>query len=64
MATNSVRAQDNSAYDDIPEFGGPSSVGVELNEDNRVPVTGDYIKDSMPGGFAVKQGTMEKHKLK
>ena len=58
-----VKAQESSIYDDIPEFGGPSSVGVELKEDNQTPATGDFIKDGMPGWFAAKQNMVEKHGL-
>ena len=56
-------AQDKSVYDDIPEFGGPSSVGVELKDDNRIPATGDFVKDAMPGWFASKQEMLEEHGL-
>jgi len=63
MLTQVVNAQGSSVYDDIPEFGGPSSVGVELKDDNKTPATGDFIKDGMPGWFSTKQGIVEKHGL-
>ena len=50
-------------YDDIPEFGGPGSVGVVLKDDNRIPATGDFVKDGMPGWFATKQKMVEQHGL-
>ena len=61
--TSVVNAQEKSVYDDIPEFGGPSNVGVELKDDNRAPATGDFVKDGMPGWFATKQKMMEEHGL-
>ncbi len=63
MLTQVAGAQETSIYDDIPEFGGPSSVGVELKNDNKSPATGDFIKDSMPGWFSTKQAMVEKHGL-
>ena len=56
-------AEEKSAYDDIPEFGGPSSVGVQLKDDNQIPLTGDFIKDNMQGWFANKEAVMKKHGL-
>jgi porin len=56
-------AQETSRYDDIPEFGGPGSVGVQLKDDNQIPSKGDFIKDAMPGWFSYKQQVMEKHGL-
>jgi porin len=56
-------AQDKSVYDEIPEFGGPGSVGVELKSDNRTPATGDFIKDGLPGWFSTKQEMVEQHGL-
>ena len=63
MLSQTVNAQETSVYDDIPEFGGPSSVGVELKDDNKTPATGDFIKDAMPGWFATKKQMVEKHGL-
>jgi len=63
MLTQAVIAQETSIYDDIPEFGGPSSVGVELKNDNRAPATGDFIKDSMPEWFTTKKEILDKHGL-
>ncbi|MCZ6883261.1 MAG: hypothetical protein O7F15_09710, partial [Gammaproteobacteria bacterium] len=63
MLTQIATAQEPSIYDDIPEFGGPSSVGVELKNDNRAPATGDFIKDSLPGWFSTKQDMVKKHGL-
>jgi len=63
MLGSVVRAQDKSVYDDIPEFGGPSSVGVSLKDDNRTPATGDFVKDAMPGWFVTKQEMVEEHGL-
>jgi porin len=56
-------AQEKSVYGDIPEFGGPGSVGVELKDDNRTPATGDFIEDGLPGWFATKQEMLEQHGL-
>ena len=61
MFTQPGNAQETSVYDDIPEFGGPSSVGVELKNDNKTPATGDFIKDGLPGWFSTKQEMVEKH---
>ncbi len=63
MLIQVATAQEPSIYDDIPEFGGPGSVGVELKNDNKTPATGDFIKDSMPGWFSTKQKMVEKHGL-
>jgi porin len=63
LLTQVVNAQETSIYDDIPEFGGPSSVGVGLKDDNKTPLTGDFIKDGMSGWFGTKQEIMEKHGL-
>ena len=63
LLTQVVNAQGSSIYDDIPEFGGPGSVGVDLKDDNKIPATGDFIKDGMPGWFATKQEMVEKHGL-
>jgi porin len=63
LLTQVANAQETSIYDDIPEFGGPSSVGVGLKDDNKTPLTGDFIKDGMPGWFSTKQEIMEKHGL-
>ena len=61
VLTQAASAQVTSIYDDIPEFGGPGSVGVQLKEDNKPPTTGDFIKDAMPGWFSTKQSMVEKH---
>jgi porin len=58
-----ANAQDASIYGDIPEFGGPSSVGAQLKEDNKVPATGDFVKDALPGWFATKQKLQTQHGL-
>lgn len=63
MLTQGAIAEETSAYDDIPEFGGPSSVGVQLKDDNEVITTGDFIKDSMPGWFSTKEEVMKEHGL-
>ena len=63
LSATVTSAQDKSLYDDIPEFGGPGSVGVELKEDNRTPATGDFVEDSLPGWFAAKQEMVERHGL-
>ncbi|MGB5677242.1 MAG: carbohydrate porin, partial [Gammaproteobacteria bacterium] len=49
-----------SSFDEIPTFGGPSSTGTQLIEDNQ-RVTGDFIQDSMPGWFAYKDRLMDEH---
>ena len=56
-------AEQESAYDDIPEFGGPSSVGVQMKEENKPAATGDFIKDAMPGWFDTKEQVMKDHGL-
>jgi porin len=61
MTATIARAQDKSAYDENPEFGGPSSVGAALKDDNRAPATGDFVKDGMPGWFAAKREMMEQN---
>ena len=63
MLSQTVNAQETSVYDDIPDFGGPSSVGVELKDDNKTPATGDFIKDAMPEWFTTKKEMVEKHGL-
>ena len=63
MMISVARAQEKAVYDDIPEFGGPSSVGVELKDDNRPSAAGDFVKDGMPGWFTTKQAMVEKHGL-
>jgi porin len=60
---NNVMAESSSAYDDIPEFGGPNSVGVELKEENAPAKTDDFIKDLMPGWFEAKENVMKDHGL-
>ncbi|UCB55909.1 MAG: carbohydrate porin [Thiotrichales bacterium] len=56
-------AEEKSAYDDIPEFGGPGSVGVDLKEENKPAPTGDFIKDLMPGWFEAKERAMNDYGL-
>ena len=63
MFSRTGYSEEKSAYDDIPEFGGPSSVGVELKDDNQIPLTGDFVKDNMQGWFAKKEEVMKKHGL-
>ncbi len=63
MTSQVMMAQETSVYDDIPEFGGPGSVGVELKDDNKPPATGDFIKDGMPGWFTAKQEMVKEHGL-
>ena len=63
LVASVANAQDKSVYDDIPEFGGPGSVGVQLKADNRAPETGDFVKDGLPGWFASKQNMLEQHGL-
>ena len=64
MFTRIATAAESSVYDEIPEFGGPGSVGVELKEDNQAPpAKGDFIKDALPGWFASKQEMLEQHGL-
>ena len=58
-----VFAEDRPAYEDVPEFGGPSSVGVELKDDNPVPLTGDFVKDALPGWFVAKEKNIQEHGL-
>ena len=62
MISQTVISEEKSAYDEIPEFGGPSSVGVVLKDDNQ-PATGDFIKDAFPGWFKTKEDVMKKHGL-
>ncbi len=62
MFSQTSFAEEKSAYDDIPEFGGPSSVGVELKDDNQ-PATGDFVKDAFPGWFKTKEEIMKEHGL-
>jgi porin len=56
-------AEDQSAYEDIPEFGGPGSVGVDLKEENKPARTGDFVKDLMPGWFETKESVMQERGL-
>jgi porin len=63
LYTGLAGAEAKSVYSDIPEFGGPGSVGVELKEDNRAPAAGDFVEDSLPGWFATKQKIAEQHGL-
>jgi len=63
LTITTTTAQDKSVYDDIPEFGGPGSVGVELKEDNRASATGDFVKDGLPGWFTAKEEMVEQHGL-
>jgi len=56
-------AEDRSAYEDIPEFGGPGSVGVDLKEENKPAKTGDFVRDLMPGWFEIKEQAMGDHGL-
>jgi porin len=56
-------ADDKSAYEEIPEFGGPSSTGVELKTENAPAKTGDFIKDMMPVWFDTKERVMKDHGL-
>ena len=61
--TNVIAEEDTtSSFDDIPIFGGPSSTGVQLIDDNQ-RTTGDFIQDSMPGWFAFKDRLMDEHGL-
>ena len=53
-----IAAETTSSFDEIPTFGGPSSTGVQLIEDNQRQ-TGDFIQDSMPGWFAYKDKLMD-----
>jgi len=61
--SNLSYAEITSSYDEIPVFGGPSSVGVELKDDNQIPLTGDFIKDNMQGWFATKEKVMKDNGL-
>ena len=63
MFSRTAYSEEKSAYDDIPEFGGPSSVGVQLKDDNQIPLTGDFVKDNMQGWFAKKEEVMKNHGL-
>jgi porin len=53
-----MSADDRSAYEDIPEFGGPGSVGVDLKEENKPAPSGDFVKGLMPGWFETKESVM------
>lgn len=59
IANPAHSAEDRSAYEDIPEFGGPGSVGVDLKEENQPATTGDFVKDLMPGWFETKEQVMQ-----
>ncbi|MDX2486082.1 MAG: porin [Gammaproteobacteria bacterium] len=59
----SALSASESSYDDIPVFGGPSSTGAELKEENAPTATGDLIKDAMPDWFATKDKIMKEHGL-
>jgi porin len=63
LTITAAGAEDKSVYSDIPEFGGPGSVGVELKEDNPTPTTGDFVEDSLSGWFATKREMAEQHGL-
>lgn len=63
MGRPAMSAEGESAYEDIPEFGGPGSVGVQLKEENKPAPTGDFIKDLMPGWFETKERVMNDHGL-
>jgi porin len=64
MLNQIAMAADSSVYNEIPEFGGPSSVGVELKADNQTPpATGDFIENALPGWFATKQEMLEQYGL-
>jgi porin len=58
-----ISADGGSAYDEIPEFGGPGSVGVELKNENQPAKTGDFVKDLIPGWFEAKERAMSDHGL-
>lgn len=62
-ASAQVYAKETSSYHDIPVFGGPSSIGAELKEENAPVLTGDLIKDAMPDWFATKDKIMKEHGL-
>ena len=63
IAQPAMSAEDRSAYEDIPEFGGPGSVGVDLKEENQPAKTGDFVRDLMPGWFETKESVMQEHGL-
>jgi len=54
-------SESESSYENIPVFGGPGSTGAILKEDNAPTLTGDLIKDAMPGWFATKDRIMKEH---
>ena len=58
----SASTETASSFDEIPTFGGPSSTGAQLIEDNQRQ-TGDFIQDAMPGWFAYKDRMMDEHGL-
>ena len=58
----SARAETISSFDEIPTFGGPSSTGVQLIDDNQRQ-TGDFIQDAVPGWFAFKDRLMDEQGL-
>ena len=63
IANPARSAEDRSTYEDIPEFGGPGSVGVDLKEENKPATTGDFVKDLIPGWFETKEQVMQDHAL-
>jgi porin len=62
-----VNAEDQStsvtAFDDIPQFGGPGSTGVDLRDDNQPAKDTDFIRDNMEGWFSSKERMMQDHGL-
>ena len=63
IAPPTISAEGGSAYEGIPEFGGPGSVGVDLKEENQPAKTGDFVKDLIPGWFETKEQAMSDNGL-
>jgi hypothetical protein len=58
----STYGETTSSFDEIPTFGGPSSTGAQLIEDNQRQA-GDFVQDAMPGWFAFKDKLMNEYGL-
>lgn len=63
----SVNAEDQStsgtAFEEIPQFGGPGSTGVDLRDDNQPAKDKDFIRDNLEGWFSTKERMMQEHGL-
>jgi porin len=58
----STYGETTSSFDEIPTFGGPSSTGAQLIEDNQRQA-GDFVQDAIPGWFAFKDKLMNEYGL-